>query len=114
MIRVSFDYDSTLSEERIQDIAETFVKSGHEVHIVTSRCKGANRDLFAVAELLNIPTDRIHFTEGAMKANTLEFLKIDMHYDDMEDEVNLINTTTGCCALLVGFTKCSAAWFLNT
>lgn len=98
---ISFDFDSTLDLEWVQNIARIFIKSNCEVHITTSRCKGPNIDLYKVANELGI--DRINFTEGASKSEILKLIQADIHFDDMEDEVYLINRNTNCNALLVGF-----------
>ena len=76
-MKVSFDFDSTLSRKCVQDYAQELIFRGFEVHIVTSRFEKAalnrsnsynNADLFGVAERLGIPKERIHFTNGANKS----------------------------------------------
>jgi hypothetical protein len=99
---VSFDFDSTLDQEWVQNIAKIFINSGCEVHITTSRCSGmSNNDLETVAKELGIT--KINFTEGALKSETLKLIQANIHFDDMEDEVDSINRDTNCNALLVGF-----------
>jgi hypothetical protein len=98
---VSFDFDSTLDQEWVQNIAKIFINSGCEVSITTSRCKGPNVDLYKIANELGI--DKINFTEGASKSETLKLIQADIHFDDMEDEADEINRSTNCNALLVGF-----------
>ena len=36
-MKISFDFDSTLSEAKIQKLAKKFINDGHEVWITTSR-----------------------------------------------------------------------------
>lgn len=99
---VSFDFDSTLSNDWVQDIAKVFIDGGHEVHITTSRISGPNNwDLNEVANKLGIT--KINYTEGAYKSETLKVIGADIHFDDMEDEVDQINKNTNCKALLVNF-----------
>ena len=101
-LKISFDFDCTLSEHHIQLIAHSMIAAGHEVWIVTARCddrihdneiteeRSINRDLFKIAKKLNIPNERIMMTEGSFKWKTLEKLNIDLHFDDVPEEVELI------------------------
>ena len=116
-MRVSFDYDCTLSEPHVQVIAKSMVYAGHDVWIVTARCddrpylKGAalinslNRDLFTVAERVGIPTDKIVMTEGEFKHKTIVKLDIELHFDDVAEEVHLIHLA-GRNALLMWDSEC--------
>jgi len=89
MKRISFDFDDTLSEEWIQSLAAS-LSNNNEIWIVTSRSKFAI-DLLDVAAKLSIPTERIILTDGAMKWSVLEKYSIDIHFDDMLDEIMEIN-----------------------
>jgi len=78
-LRVSFDFDETLSREHVQSYARELVERGIEVWIVTSRFGDderyksffqtttpvdlTNKDLFETAARLGIPKERIHFTD---------------------------------------------------
>lgn len=120
-MKISFDFDSTLTEDYIQEIAKSFIKAGNDVHIVTSRCtvyysKTPNKDLFEVADNLGISREKIHFTEGDFKLQTLKLHKFDLHFDDMEDEVLNCNQG-GVNAFLVGlkdFSKLNYLFKENT
>lgn len=113
-MKVSFDFDSTLSENYIQEIAKRFIAFGDDVYIVTSRVSDnvpiigipqrdySNKDLHAIADDLGIKHENRHFTQGAFKSETIKSLGIELHFDDMEDEVEKINNETECKALLVG------------
>jgi hypothetical protein len=74
-IKISIDYDGTLSRKDVQGYAKDLVKRGFDVHIVTSRHsdkaakeKGwwwildQNKNLFNVAEDCGIKLENIHFT----------------------------------------------------
>lgn len=112
-MKVSFDFDSTLSEEKNQKIAKKFIDNGDEVWITTSRlssdhgrAKGwpwiirQNEQLFEVAKELGIPEDRIKFTEGEDKWKFL--YTFDIHFDDDEYEIESINENlTDCCGVLI-------------
>lgn len=109
--QVSFDFDSTLSRNDVQDYARSLINKGFEVWILTSRyedCflypwyKGVtdehcHQDLYMVANKLNIDPERIIFTNMADKADTI--LKRDdfnpvWHLDDDYIELNIIHKKT--------------------
>ena len=72
-MKVSFDFDSTLSRKSAQRFARELISKGYEIHIVTSRFEDpmrytdpriqetGHRDLFRVCHYLNILRERIHF-----------------------------------------------------
>lgn len=99
-MKISFDWDSCLAEERQQKIAARFIADGHDVWITTSRVKEGGRDwdnkpVYTVAERLCIPTDRIQFTAYADKWEFLE--GFDMHFDDDILEIQLIEENMPSC-----------------
>ena len=118
-MKISFDFDSTLSEPQFQELAKIFLAiDGIEVFVVTSRLRDAypihdNRDLFKVTDGLGIARDNVFFTEGRTKAQLLDKLEIDYHFDDMEDEIDLINNSIGCHGILVGFKLSNIGYLLN-
>lgn len=105
-MKVSFDWDSTLAEDRQQKIASKFIAEGHQVWIVTSRSENpplwvdwSNKILFKTAEKLGIPKERIVFTGGVGK---WEFLKdFDIHFDDDQIEIEEIEKNTNCVGVLI-------------
>lgn len=99
--RVSFDFDSTLSEGYVQAFAKWCVKRGCEVWVVTSRlpdhkapADNWNNDLWFVCNQLNVPKERVVFTSYTSKH---EFFWSDhngdflFHLDDDEDEIKMLN-----------------------
>lgn len=112
-MKISFDFDSTLSEEKNQKLAKKFIDDGHEVWITTSRLSSEhgrskgwpwiitqNEFLFETAEKVGIPKDRIKFTEGDDKWKSL--YTFDIHFDDDEVEIELININLdNCCGVLL-------------
>ena len=98
MLKVSFDYDHTLTNPKLKALAHKFVALGAEVHITTSRLIANpnnklpydNREVFSMANYLGIyPKERVHFTNGKDKAYFLK--EFDLHFDDDEVETQLIN-----------------------
>ena len=101
-MKVSFDFDSTLSRKDVQVLAEELVSEGHEVWIVTSRfsdeaaktknwhwIKGQNQKLFDVAEDCGIKLENIHFTNMESKSLFLEGKGFIFHLDD--DDIELMD-----------------------
>lgn len=97
-MKISFDFDDTLSTHAVQRFARMCVKSGFDVHVVTSRMSneraqnpGWNDDLFIVTNMLNIPDENVHFCN--LKPKHVFFLEnpdFKVHLDDDSDEVDSI------------------------
>lgn len=106
-MKISFDFDSTLSRKAVQKFAKALIQNGHEIHIVTSRFENpmryndpiiielGHRDMFNVCKYLGIPRERIHFTNMKDKYHFFqEHTDFYFHLDDDEKEVALINEHT--------------------
>jgi|LakMenEpi03Aug12_release.lakeMendotaPanAssembly.Ray.scaffolds.fasta_scaffold897138_2 hypothetical protein len=112
-MKISFDFDSTLSEEKNQKLAKKFINAGHDVWITTKRLSSEhgkskgwkwiitqNEELFEIAEELGIPKDKIKFTEGEDKWKSL--YNFDIHFDDDIVEIDLIQENLrNCCGILI-------------
>lgn len=103
-MKISFDFDQTLSELPMQELAKKFIQLGAEVFVTTSRTEYHeglqydNTDLFKVTDELGIKRENITFTSYDDK---YKFVKdYDAHYDDDEQEIYLINEFPGKC---IGF-----------
>ena len=101
-MKVSFDFDSTLSRKDVQTFAKELVSEGHEVWIVTSRFSdeagkeknwhwilGQNQRLFDVAEDCGIKKENIYFTCMESKSVFLEGKDFVFHLDD--DDIELMD-----------------------
>jgi hypothetical protein len=100
-MKISFDFDSTLECEEMQELAIKFIASGADVFITTSRTdyheglKIPNNDLFEVADRIGIKKENITFTKFKHK---YKFTKdFDIHYDDDEIEIDNINKFPSKC-----------------
>lgn len=116
--QVSFDFDSTLSRNDVQDYAQSLISKGFEVWILTSRFEDCyqypwyrgvtdehcHQDLYSVANKLNISPERIIFTNMADKADTIlergDFNPV-WHLDDDYIELNIIHKKTNTKAISV-------------
>lgn len=101
-LKISFDFDNTLSELPMQNLAKKYIKLGADVFVTTSRpdniqgIKVKNDDLFKVTDHLGIDRKNITFT--GYQDKFLYVLNYDIHFDDDEGEIFLINEyPTGIC-----------------
>jgi len=108
--KISFDFDSTLDREDVQEFAKQLVKDGHEIWITTSRFdtesslkKGwwwiekNNQQLYEVAEECGIPKENIAFTAMIDKIKFLEGKNFLLHLDDDETELEFIEESDDKC-----------------
>jgi len=108
-MKISFDFDGTLDDEfggqiinhqkeEIQNLARKYVYEGHDVFIITKRygpefkdmgLKGEYLPVYYLARELGI--DKVYFTNREMKFSYIISLGIDMHFENSQYEVDLIN-----------------------
>lgn len=108
-MKISFDFDGTLGEPYLQNLAKLLICNCADIFIITSRCDdtvftedggfigylGNNTDLRDVAKKLNIPSSNIYFTDGDFKWKKIKELEIDLHFDDQFDEIEMIRRNGG-------------------
>lgn len=87
---ISIDFDDTLNTEEGKKLANQLMDEGNTLHIVTRRNKNESGEVYDVAEELGIPKDRIHFTNGKLKWETIKELGIKKHIDNNPDEIKAI------------------------
>lgn len=106
-LNISFDFDGTIGDEfdgtpnpqkdEIRKIAKKYVAEGHDVCILTKRYDVDNKSLgkgnehlepLYVADSLGIK--KVFFTNREFKNQYIINLKIDMHFENAEYEVKLI------------------------
>ena len=91
-MKISIDFDHTLTQPRIQELAKLLIAKGHEVYILTSRFDAvrrlkfddlkSNEDLYVLAEKVGIKPFRIAFTNQQKKWIWLLDTDIQFHIDD--------------------------------
>jgi hypothetical protein len=109
-LKVSFDFDSTLDREDVQDFARDLIKRGFDVWITTSRIdtesalkngwwwvKSNNEQLYEVAEECGIRIKNIQFTAMRDKIEVLKDRNFLFHLDDDEVELDLIRNSGDSC-----------------
>jgi len=96
-MKLSFDFDGTLTVDIVEDLAKSLVKEGHEIWIVTSRSNKDevfNKDLFDLAVEIGIPREQIHFCYSKNKSEFLKDKGFLWHLDDDVIELSFIRTDT--------------------
>jgi hypothetical protein len=112
-MKVAFDYDNTLSNPHVQKYAKKLMDKGIDVWVCTSRydednkhkypLNPSNDDLYMVTDVLEIPREKIIFTNRCMKVNHLDgFL---WHLDDLSIEVDNINVSASISCVGINSTK---------
>lgn len=82
---ISFDFDGTLSEPFVQDIAEKILDDNN-VFIITKRSEG-DKEVLNLGIELGIKRKNIIFTNGQPKWQYLLDNNIDIHYDNKQSEI---------------------------
>jgi len=116
-MKVSFDFDSTLSRKDVQKFVYELVNKGIEVWIVTSRIDNENaikngwywiekqnKQLFNIANDCGIKPENIKFTAMCDKIEFIEGDGFTFHLDDDDYEIDLINSSND---------KCEGVWMLD-
>ena len=86
-VKVSIDYDDTLSTERGKELAKRLINEGDIVYIISAR--NNVEGMLGVAESLGIPKSRVYATgSNKAKVQKIKDLGITKHYDNNEDVVN--------------------------
>ncbi len=98
-MKVSFDFDGTLSRPDVQAYAKELIERGIEVIVTTSRyneekkhlyrSNPTNDDMYAVTDNLGIKRENVHFTNMEDKVDYLQE-DVAWHLDDDEYELGLI------------------------
>ena len=110
MKKVSFDFDSTLSREDVQEFASELINLGFDVWVVTSRFSNEvgeknnwpwiiknNQELYEACDKLNIPRKNIIFTSMIDKIEFLKDKGFLFHLDDDELELEFIEESGDSC-----------------
>jgi hypothetical protein len=89
--KISFDYDDTLTNVRIQQIARERIARGDDVYIVSARQNKLY--MLPFAKRLGIPSDRVFATgSNNRKVYKIAALNIDTHYDNNKNVLDRLKT----------------------
>ena len=99
-MKISFDFDDTLSLPEVQKIAKTLVDKGYDVWVTTARSPKSslmynNKEVEEVCQNVGIPLDKIRYAN--LKPKYLFLKSYDVHVDNDPKEIvgiqsNLPNT----------------------
>lgn len=87
---VSIDFDDTLSTDKGKEMAMKMIDEGVDLHIITRRNSDDSEEVYKVAEEVGIPKDKIHFTNGELKWETIKELGVKEHIDNNQNELDAI------------------------
>lgn len=85
-MKISFDYDGTLSTAKGTEMATKFLSEGNDVYIISAR--HLKQGMINKANSLGIPVSRVYATGSNInKVNKIKSLKIEKHYDNNENVI---------------------------
>ena len=96
-MKVSFDYDDTLTTEKGLELLKRRQQQGDEIYIITARRRSVEVIDFARQHGIR----HVYFTSGADKYKTVMELGIDVHYDNNQEQIDKINNLTNTRGILV-------------
>ncbi len=108
MKKISFDFDGTLEDDfdgahnkqkdELQGLAKKFINEGHNVCVITKRYGPEfsnmgllNEHLIVLNLARNLGIKEVHFTNREMKDTFIHSLGIQIHFENSEYEVDIIN-----------------------
>jgi len=90
-MKISFDYDETISTKKGGDLARQLIAEGNEVYIISAR--NLKVGMIDRAKSIGIPISRVYATgSNENKIAKVKELKIDTHYDNNSDVINQLGT----------------------
>jgi len=90
-VKISIDYDDTLSTDRGKELAKRLIADGEIIYIISAR--NDVDGMLGVAETLGIPKSRVYATgSNKAKVQKIKDLGITKHYDNNADVVKELGT----------------------
>ena len=88
-MRISFDYDNTITQIRLQLLAMQLIEDGNDVYIISARSD--NYALLKMADKLGIARNRVFATgSNSAKVDKVKELNITRHYDDNRNVIEAL------------------------
>lgn len=88
-MKISFDYDGTLSTAKGTKKAEELISKGDTLYIISAR--SSRQGMLNKAKQLGISFSRVYATgSNKAKIEKINKLSIDKHYDNNKDVVNAL------------------------
>lgn len=96
-MKVSFDYDDTLTTDKGKELLKRRQQQGDEIYIITAR----RRSVEVIDFAREYGIKNVYFTAGADKWKTILELNIDVHYDNNAEQIKKIQENTNARAILI-------------
>lgn len=93
-MKISFDFDDTLTTAKGQEMALNELKNGNEVLILTARQERDSKPVYELADKLGIAHSNVHFTNGQDKWKYIIRYGIDKHIDNNQEQIDKIRKFT--------------------
>ena len=101
-VKISIDYDDTLSTERGKTLAKRLIAEGDTVYIISARQD--KEGMLSVAKDLGIPESRVYATgSNKAKVEKIKELNISKHYDNNPDVVKELGSIGSKFSVGIGF-----------
>ena len=85
-MKISFDYDETISTKKGGELARQLITDGNEVYIISAR--NLKVGMIDRAKSIGIPVSRVYATgSNENKIAKVKELNIDIHYDNNSDVI---------------------------
>lgn len=94
ILKVSFDYDGVLTTRAGKEMLVKKLAMGDDVFIITARNRSQGASVLEFAKLYKIPVTRVIFTQVGKKWEVIKEKGIELHFDDNQDEMDLIDELT--------------------
>jgi hypothetical protein len=98
-MRISFDYDDTLTTAKGQQMAARYIAARDNVFIITARQQSNGGPVYEMAKKLGIKRENVYFTGGRDKWQTIKRLRINKHIDNNQEQIDLIKENTDAEAI---------------
>lgn len=93
-MKISMDFDGTLSTIKGKSLAKRLIDQGNELYIITARMTAESAPVYKVAKDLGIPESRVIFTNHSDKWRFMSKYGIKKHYDNNTEQIDKINNQT--------------------
>jgi len=88
-LKISFDYDGTLSTKKGFELAQRLISDGDNLYIISAR--HSKQGMIGTARRLGISADKVYATgSNSEKIKKVKELKIDKHYDNNTDVIKAL------------------------
>jgi hypothetical protein len=92
LVKLSFDFDGTLTQERVRMRAKRLIEQGNILYIISARSD--KEGMLSIADDLGVPHDRVFATGSNQdKLSKILDLEINTHYDNNRDVISKLKNT---------------------